>query len=444
MMYQSSKSRIGGCRNFIMILVPLWLLLFIWTITNPVTEALIVNPITTTRTTTTRPSSRDNSNTKFMSHNNDEIDKDDSHQDDLTTKKTTYDCSDMQRRKFFVPATVAAASSVTLLMANPSESWAGEVGAKITKAVTTSELGISVRTSVVKGAQLIDQIDGKWEQFSDKYSLGSERSKQGQRPKPKIIPEPLPLDVTMGRKIIDACNQVFSTTSGIRLNIIEDRATMVANRVRISFERSGVSNLSQERPLSFENAQQFNFVMYSTFKAYSELIMERQLAFNPLRSSFEKQLGEVLVNLLLPEYIPPIMPSNDADDETKKRAIKESFTWIDKLCKVLQERGLVALAERSAVDDEKVLDWIDDVIDLEFTVAVDFDSTLNSQILLQEQGLRLYPSLARVAVTYMLQQSVAPNQKVAVMDYYFDTDYNSDPDKFEVKEVLLSITIENP
>lgn len=48
----------------------------------------------------------------------------------------------------------------------PQAASAGEVGARITRAVTQSDLGVSVRRSVVKGAQVIDSLDGKWEQFS--------------------------------------------------------------------------------------------------------------------------------------------------------------------------------------------------------------------------------------------------------------------------------------
>jgi len=42
----------------------------------------------------------------------------------------------------------------------PSAANAGEIGAKITKAVTESELGIEVRRSVVRGAQLMVSYTG--------------------------------------------------------------------------------------------------------------------------------------------------------------------------------------------------------------------------------------------------------------------------------------------
>ena len=88
----------------------------------------------------------------------------------------------------------------------PSE--AGEVGAKITKAVTQSDLGISVRKSVVKGAQIADQLDGKWEKFSDTYGLGSERSKRDARPKPKDIPPLQPLNSDIATLLLQASDKV--------------------------------------------------------------------------------------------------------------------------------------------------------------------------------------------------------------------------------------------
>jgi len=115
----------------------------------------------------------------------------------------------LSRRIFFSqlipPATIAA---VTTTIITPNVANAGEVGAKINKAVTQSDLGISVRRSVVRGAQTIDKIDLQWEKFSDSYGLGAERSKQDAKPKPKIIPERLSLDDNIARALLNASDKV--------------------------------------------------------------------------------------------------------------------------------------------------------------------------------------------------------------------------------------------
>lgn len=102
-------------------------------------------------------------------------------------------------------------SSITSLISLsqfPQVSHAGEVGARITKAVTTSDLGIAVRESVVRGAQTMDQWDSKWEAFSDKFGLGAARKQQPDKPAPKVIPDPLPLDAALAKRILETSDQV--------------------------------------------------------------------------------------------------------------------------------------------------------------------------------------------------------------------------------------------
>ncbi len=323
----------------------------------------------------------------------------------------------------------------SVLVTAPAISDAGEIGAQITKAVTTSDLGLSVRTSVVKGAQVMDQLDGKWEKFSDRFGLGSERSKQGSRPQPKVIPDPLPLSVTTAQSILEASDRVFCTVTGITTADLQTRVEKVANLVKVTFERAGIV-LSGSSILQFESAPQFNFVVYSHFKAYSELIMDRSISFGSFRTDFEKQLGKELASLVLGKD--SLSKSGD-----KRARLQVALESVDKFLSVWKQKGLVAFTERTAIDDDQISDWLDDSADLEFNIALDGDITLNSQVLLQEQGFRLYPNFCRYAITYLLDQVSPSDLKISAMDYYFDTDYSSDPDKFEVKEVLLSVQLEN-
>jgi len=110
----------------------------------------------------------------------------------------------MNRRQVLL----SSISSALIVSQFPQVSHAGEVGARITKAVTTSDLGISVRESVVRGAQTMDKIDGQWEQFSDKFGLGAARKQQAGKPEPKVIPDPLPLDKELAKHIIETSDQV--------------------------------------------------------------------------------------------------------------------------------------------------------------------------------------------------------------------------------------------
>ena len=55
---------------------------------------------------------------------------------------------------------------------------------------------------------IIDKIDQKWEQLSDNYGLGYERSRKDKRPEPKIIPPLLPLNEKIAMDILLASDQV--------------------------------------------------------------------------------------------------------------------------------------------------------------------------------------------------------------------------------------------
>jgi hypothetical protein len=338
------------------------------------------------------------------------------------------------RRRDFLSA--LAGISVGLVPALPSNG--GEVGAKITKAVTQSDLGISVRTQVVKGAQVMDKIDGQWEQFSDRFQLGSERAKQPGKPNPKEIPDPLPLDVQTAKVILNIADEVFlSLMPMIKSAALQEKIDKLAELVKPSFLRSKAKLDLGDNIHDIRNADQFNFASYVHFKAYSDLIIQqgKGFDFNSFRRNFELKVGQRLISLLLH------VPQEQKTTTKTEHLLDAKLAQLDQLCDVLKAKGLVSLTERSSLENDQLTDWLDDMSELSFTIALDGDITLGSQMLLQEQGFRLYPDYARFAVSSLLQN--IESQEVSVEDYYFDTDYNSDPDKFEVKEVVLNVVLDS-
>eukprot|EP00529_Nitzschia_sp_RCC80_P001815 CAMPEP_0113439774 /NCGR_PEP_ID=MMETSP0014_2-20120614/213_1 /TAXON_ID=2857 /ORGANISM="Nitzschia sp." /LENGTH=374 /DNA_ID=CAMNT_0000330543 /DNA_START=243 /DNA_END=1368 /DNA_ORIENTATION=- /assembly_acc=CAM_ASM_000159 len=368
------------------------------------------------------------------------------------------ECDDHIRRSLLVTTMTGLTTALSFV---PDSASAGEVGARITKAVTTSDLGISVRTSVVKGAQVIDKVDGQWEKFSDAFGLGSERSRAGQRPKPKIIPDPLPLNINVAKQILAKTDDAFCSIVGINASDLQTRVEKIANLVRVSFERSGVISKDDNDILNFENNQQFNFVSYVHFRTYSDIIIERKVDFNKFRKQFEQLVGKDIAKIVLSDTKLKTL-SSGKNDNSKKDDLKSVLSVVDDFLSSWKSLGLISLYETPVLDEDKVDDWVDEIIsDLELSYALDGDVTLNAQILLQEQGYRLYPNLARFVMTSLFSSVYASDgdgngvdrekgsQVVGwnvggSMDYYFDTDYSSDPDKFEVKEVLVSIQLENP
>ena len=407
--------------------------------------------------------------------------------------------TNQRRRRLVLEALTVG--SWTLL---PSSGRAGEVGAQITKAVTTSDLGIAVRVSVVKGAQLMDRIDSSWEKFSDTYGLGSERrgretserAKRGRR-----IPDRLPLDLDAAQQVLDISDDAFlSLSPGSTRKTLMTRIQKITKASKASFQRSGVDFSSPSSSSGdydtfsdverFQTASQFNFVLYTHFKAYSESLLEKgnHIEFLKFQREFEHIVGQRLIdvwklqdnsnsnlNLDLDRSIAiatttaasttttTIVSVQDSrqknDDALLKNKILNALAQTDSLGRRLRELGLISIMDRNSIEiTEDIEDFVDDALaDLVINVAIDDDITLQSQILLQEQGYRLYPNFNRFIVAELFRQQIETNNdqqrdsggaisgtthKVSVIDYYFDTSYNSDPDKFEVKEVLLNISIE--
>ncbi|GAX28188.1 hypothetical protein FisN_35Lh044 [Fistulifera solaris] len=324
------------------------------------------------------------------------------------------------RRRWLQTATTSF-----VLLSSPTTAHAGEVGAQITKAVTQSDLGIAVRRSVVQGAQTMDRLDGKWEQFSDRFQLGKERSQRPDRPKPLVIPAPLPLDPTLAPRVLKCSDEIFLELMRPFLTSTQltQQIQIVQNTVKPAFVRS--ASYSPENP-----AQQFNFDLYVHYKAYSDLLIQldnksnKAFKFPDFLKQYQIRMGiEVLQLLQLP------VPVQESSLEDKLKAL-------DRFGTALVQTGWVAQVDHARPTLEQIQDWRDDADDLIWTLALNGDITLGSQLLLQEQGFRLYSNLGKWAV----QSILGPSSTVD--DYYMDTDYNSDPDRFEVKQVLLNIQLE--
>lgn len=341
-----------------------------------------------------------------------------------------------RRRQFLQNLLVVAGGG---LVVAPQVASASPVG----EAVTQSGLGVSVRRSVVRGAQKFDSLDGQWEQFSDRFGLGTERSKRDALPPPKVIPDPQPLDSATAIKILDATDQVFVQLTNIRPVDLSNQIEKVASTVQASFKRSGMSVKDMQSSSHPVTGEQFNFAVYTRFKAYSDLVIERKVDFPSFRRDFEKQVGQQLVALLLPNPPSPLPPSSNASliEERKKIMLRQALDNIDAVCQVLVAKGLVARVDPATLDPELVDDWSEDLSDLTGSIALGGDITLSTQILLQEQGFRLYPNYGRYAIQSILQG--IKGQKATTDDYYMDPNYNSDPTRFEVKEVLVNLALES-
>ena len=191
---------------------------------------------------------------------------------------------------------------------------------------------------------------------------------------------------------------------------------------------------------------------------------------------FEKMIGTSLLQLasLRPDIAPSsISPSSSSSPDTLTGCLYNALGATDAIANLLRARGFVASWERSVPFEDEIEDFSDETsivpADLTYSLALDGDVTLNSQLLLQELGYRLYPSIgrwmAREAISRCFARSAADavvedagtatttkgggggsgdgrRVDVQVDDYYMDTSYNSNPDLFEVKQILLNIVVQ--
>jgi hypothetical protein len=334
---------------------------------------------------------------------------------------------------------------VTALLALPDPSVAGELGTKITAAVTQSELGQSVRRSVVQGAQVMDQLDSKLESFADRFQLGAERSQRPDRPLPKVIPPAQPLDVAMATQVLTLQDRIFCFEAKIDATALQSRVNAIDQKARPAYERSGLllsASTGAAAPLS--QAADFNYLSYIHYKAYVDLLLDKEdiVTFPSFQKNFDRKLAAELFALTKVKIPTPLSRDKRDLGEERIRALKDARVCIDEVCTLLVEKGFISSFDNANVEAEAVEDWAADLTDLTWSVAIDGDITLQSQMLLQDQGVRLYPRLAHLLVEYVLKTSLV-GQAIDVEDYYLDTDYNSDPAKFEVKEVLINVRIES-
>ena len=205
--------------------------------------------------------------------------------------------------------------------------------------------------------------------------------------------------------------------------------------------------------------EQFNYEAYTRFKAYNDILIEQNVVFPPFYAEFQSLVGSRLIELIgtSQQSAPLALSSRQIEDK-----LQDAFKTTDVISTLLIENGFISSWERSVPSPEDLEDFTEPYFapngdnfsvtsDLQFTLALVGDVTLRSQILLQELGYRLYPSFGRWALQQSLQACFAGtegnNKKkedvvVIIDDYYMDTAYNSNPELFEVKQIMLNIVLQ--
>jgi hypothetical protein len=202
--------------------------------------------------------------------------------------------------------------------------------------------------------------------------------------------------------------------------------------------------------------EEYNYEIYTHFKTYNDILIEQTLSFPLFMAQFERTMGTRLLQLMTPLQHPP-----SSSDQIRDQ-LESAFDMADMMGSFWLDNGFITSWERSLPSKEDVEDFIEPYVapsgdnfsvtsDLKFTLALMGDITLQTQLLLQELGYRLYPSFGRWALQQQLMACFRRDNNnsdgkdgvtISIDDYYMDTAYNSNPDLFEVRQILLNVVLQ--
>jgi hypothetical protein len=236
----------------------------------------------------------------------------------------------------------------------------------------------------------------------------------------------------------------------ISANDLSSRVDSMKTLVKKSFFPSlDVSSLQEE----------FNFEVYTRFKVYNDLLIEQKVSFVPFYHEFEHEIGTRLLELMPLQQQQQQSLLQSPSESRINNQVQHAFWAAEMIVTSLVENGFITSWERSVASQDDILDFTEPYVapssdnfsvtsDLQFTLALVGDITLKSQLLLQELGYRLYPAFGRwglqqsLVTSFPLDGDGKKSVVVNVDDYYMDTAYNSNPDLFEVKQILLNVVLQ--
>lgn len=305
----------------------------------------------------------------------------------LIPQKTSHFKEEISRRGF----AFASLTSTALL---PFASNAIIDESQGIPAVTESSLGRSFRRSVVKGAQIADAIDEKWERFSDGLrdtskcdpKTGRRLYDNGKRKDGTSIgnpglgslcnPEPLaPLNTEVVSHVLKlalasaAVNERGEET--LREKVKELKAL-----VSPSFERKEQLSTTDED----KERVNYNLEAYAALRAITIYLNNNKQSIR----IFQNNWGEQLVNLFAPsatrrDYVSPFPETQDGDYDYDKGKLLDALGKLTVTLTQLKACGIIGFYDISIPYDD-----YGSVV----TIAIDDYVPITAEILLSEQGIK--------------------------------------------------------
>ena len=319
--------------------------------------------------------------------------------------------------------------------------------------ITDSSIGKAVRKSTIQGARIMDNLDEKWERFSD--SLRDEKKcdentgrrlydngfrKDGTRvgnPVLGALCNPVvlgPFNQEFGSRVLyNGLNSAVGILDGNSMvgkdstndkefnkRRLQNTIESVESLVQPSFERS-IAKIDESN-LDERQRQLYNFATYTNIKAINDVFISTSTSsssssssFSTLSKQFYVSWGNTLSSYLAPNadrnnYSSPFPEMKDEfeDYDYDKNDLLDSLGILNVALKEMQRNGLIGYFEISVPYDD-----YGSVV----TIAVDDDITLGSQVLLREQGSRMNGSYVEALVRSVMEKA---NVKYSYDSFFID------------------------
>jgi hypothetical protein len=374
-----------------------------------------------------------------------------------------------------LPTTTTTTKTTTLWMSSSSMSININDGRQGLSAVTQSELGRSIRSSVVGGAKVVDQLDLTWERFSDSLRdqgkcdpLTNRRlfdngfRRDGTRIGNPVLGalctlQPLQdLDEATVQIVLQTGNQAAVTTFKVDPATLVTKQEQVQQLVGPAFSRAVESSIQEsstddgdehattnkdgvvtQQPTQAVQRQTFNRDLYTNLRAIGEVSDGNTANGNNRRESarmFERAWGDRLLAQLAPhatrnDFVSPFPKPDDTENQPyDEGALLDALGGVSVALGKLQQGGVVGHWEISIPEDD---DW--NVV----TIAVDDDISIGGQMLARERQQPLGGS----EVVALVRAALENQAKIAYkMDTFFIDPSTTRQELYNPTQLLISLS----
>jgi hypothetical protein len=336
--------------------------------------------------------------------------------------------------------------------------------------VTQSDLGQSVRRSIVSGAKLADNLDLKMERFSDslrdknKCDPVSNRRlfdngfrRDGTRIGNPVLgalcsPDPLRrLDVSEkgpANMILVLAEEAAADTLGVDRTVLQKQVGQVKDLVGPAFARAAAgeeekqmpTSLSEEERSEKSKQQAYNMDIYTRIRAYGEVLNQKKssgdskTALREATRNFEKSWGGKIMASLAPNSdrkdFTSVYPAPDPriKQSYDEGSLLDALGALSATLNKMQEGGVIGHWEISIPEDD-----YGEVV----TIAVDDDISIGAQILSQEQKQPVGGS----AVVALVRHAMDDRAKISYnLDTFFIDPSTTKQELYNPTQLLVSLS----